>query len=148
MRIAEQKDLDGFRNKAINNPDIFPYLSTGQYISESVASKDDWGSVKMINDSLTCLLSASISRDEENVLNVCIWSESPFAAGRCVLIVKDLVKQYNARAIESVVHESNKKSIEFNKKLLGEPWGTEPMGAWNRLTGKWEGLVYFRKVIR
>jgi hypothetical protein len=45
-----------------------------------------------------------------------------------------------------VVHSSNEKSIKLNTRLMGEPWGVEPKGAWNSKTGEYEDLLYFRKL--
>lgn len=148
MRIAKQSEIDDFMQRAVLDPEIAPYLSTTQYIAERTESKSDWDMVILINNAGTCLLIVRIDRTSENELAVSLYSKNAYAAGKSVVFIKDMARRYNSRAICAVVHSSNVKSSNFNKRILGEPWGREPAGAWNSLTGKWEDLLHFRKNLR
>jgi hypothetical protein len=148
MRIATQADIDNFMNKAMLDKEIYPYLSTTKTVSEITAQKTDWNYIYMVSENLSCLLKVTIDRPRDNEFSVSLYSKSAFQAGKCIAIIKDLVKRYQPRAINSLVHASNEKSLHLHKKIYGEPWGIEKSVAWNSLKGEYEDLYCFRMILK
>ncbi len=148
MRLATQQDVDKFMSSVMFDESVYPYLSESMYVSNVTIETSDWNRVVLTNDTLSVILKVEIARESDNAFSVCLWSTNPISAGRALKALEVLIKRYNPKSISSCVHESNIKSINLHKKLYGEPWGTEPEGAWNSLLGKWEGLVNFKKILR
>jgi hypothetical protein len=146
VRDATKDDVDIFINKIINNDDIYPYMSTSKYFGKFEIPEDDWSGLLLTNDNNTFLCKIKIFRSEELGMSISLYALSPISAGRALLVIGELIKRYKPRYVDSVVHSSNIKSLKLNKKLLGEPWGREPNGAWNSKTGEYDDLVYFRKL--
>jgi len=146
MRLAKQADIDAFYDKAIYHPEVGQYLTNSQWLSETTAPKDDWNQVILTNDAITVLLKISISRSDGNGFSIGLFSTNALAAGRAVQFVKDhLMKRYQPRYIQTSVQSVNEKSLKMNQKLFGDPWGKEPLGAWNSKLGHYVDLIWFRK---
>ena len=88
----------------------------------------------------------SIRRADELGMSVSLYAITPYSAGKGITAINEIIRRYKPRYVDSVVHASNEKSMKLNTKLLGEPWGREPMGAWNSKLGEYEDLLYFRKL--
>jgi len=147
IRIATQSEIDSFIRDCHNDESIYPYLSTSKYICNIEETKTDWTGLVLTNDCVSVLLKVQIIRECDNELRISIYSKTPISAGRGMVAVKELAKRYNSRFITAVVHSSNVRSININKKIFGEPWGVEPLGAWNSKEGKWEDLLLFKKIL-
>jgi hypothetical protein len=148
MRSATKKDIDTFMSSAITDDNIYPYISTDKHMGHMEPFEGDWNGLLLTNDTNTLLCKISFRRADELGMSVSIWATSAFSAGKAVILVKEIIRRYQPRYVESVVHASNEKSIKLNTKLLGEPWGSEPDGAWNFKLSKYEDLVYFRKLFK
>lgn len=148
MELATQEQLDKFKRFAVSEPKIYPYLSVSKWLSEWTAPKDDWDKIMFVNKQCTAYLRISISRSDDNGFSIACYTLSSYWAGRCMLLVKELIKRYDPKYIQTCVHISNIKSLNINEKLLGKPWGVEPLGAWNSLLGKYEDLVWFKKILK
>lgn len=148
MKLATQQEVDLFYSKYFNDPEIYPYLSTTQYTKVRTVEKEDWNGICMVNESTTALLAIDISRQQCNGISIAVWSKNIISSGRCIKEIEKLVKRYDSMYVQSVVHESNKRSFAMTERMLGSPWGFEPKGAWNSLAGKWEGLFWFKKILR
>lgn len=146
MKKASKEDVDKFMSKAILDDNIYPYLSTTKYMGTFEIPDDDWNGLLITNTNNSFLLKIRINRSDEVGMTVSLYATSSFSAGRALNIINEIIKRYKPRYVDSVVHSSNTKSIKLNTKLLGEPWGKEPNGAWNSKFGKYEDLVYFRKL--
>jgi len=147
MRKATKSDIDNFTSKTLVNEDIYPYLSTTKYVGTFEVTDDDWSSLLITNDSNSFLVKVQFIRREELGLFISLYALNSFSAGKGLLVIKEIIRRYKPRYVDSVVHASNEKSIKLNTKLLGEPWGKEPMGAWNSKIGEYEDLYYFRKLL-
>lgn len=147
MRLAKTDDVVAFTHKHLNNPKIYPYLSTSTTFSFRDLRSDDWAGLCFVSEDLNCMLEVNFDRSRGMEFSVCLFSTTPFKAGKAILIVKDLIKRYNPRAINSVVHHSNELSLRLHRKFFGDPWGTEEKYAWNSLRGEYEDLHYFRKLL-
>jgi hypothetical protein len=148
MRSATKKDIDIFMEKAILDDSIYPYLSTDKHMSSMEPLEGDWNGLLLTNDTNTYICKISFRRADELGMSISLWANTAFSAGKAVSVIKEVIKRYKPRYIESVVHASNIKSIKLNTKLLGEPWGREPGGAWKSKLGEYEELVYFRKLLK
>lgn len=148
MKKATKEDVDKFMELSSLNEDIYPYLTTTKHLGIFDIREDDWSGFLLTNDSLSFMLEISIQRSDDNGFNIALYSLNAFAAGRAILIIKELIRRYSPRYIDTTVHSSNTKSIAFNEKLGMELWGTKPMGAWNMKLGEYEDLLYFRKLLK
>lgn len=147
MKIANQQDIDSFMAFAINDPKMLPYLSMSRWIKPRKASDSDWECLHITDDRLSYLLTINFNRNISLSITIALYAKSKIAAGRAILNIKEVVKRYKPFAIDSCVAESNKESFEITKKILGEPWGKEPMGAWNLAEGIFEDVYCFRKIL-
>lgn len=146
---ATQAMLDQFDAYAIDNVDMFPYSSCTQYLGQHTVGTDDWSDLLFVTEDCQNAISYDIKRAKENEIEVALYAKSPYLAGLLVRETLDrVIKMYNPKALTSVCHASNKKSIAFNTKRLGKPWGIEPQGAWNLATGEWEDRLHFKKILR
>lgn len=146
FKKASKEDVDKFMSKAILNDDIYPYLSTNKYFGTFEIPDDDWSGLLITNTTNSFLCKIGIRRADEVGFVVSLYAISSYSAGKAIIAINEIIRRYKPRYVDSVVHASNEKSIKLNTKLLGEPWGREPMGAWNSKLGKYEDLVYFRKL--
>lgn len=146
FKKASKEDVDKFMSKVILDENIYPYLSTNKYFGTFEVPDDDWGGLLITNDSNTFISKITIRRADEVGMSISLYATSSFSAGRALKVINEIIRRYKPRYVESVVHSSNTKSIKLNTKLLGEPWGVEPKGAWNAKLGEYEDLVYFRKL--
>ena len=146
FKKANKEDIDKFMSKAILDEDIYPYLSTSKYFGTFEVPDDDWGGLLITNDSNTFISKVTFRRSDEVGMSISLYAVSSFSAGRALSAINEVIKRYKPRYVDTTVHSSNVKSIKLNTKLLGEPWGVEPKGAWNAKLGEYEDLVYFRKL--
>lgn len=146
IKKATKEDVDRFMNKVYLDEKIYPYMSTTKYFGTFEVPDDDWNSLLITNDLNTFLIKIVIRRSDEVGLSISVYATSSFSAGKAIIAINEIIKRYKPRYVDTVVHSSNEKSIKLNTKLLGEPWGVEPKGAWNSKTGEYEDLVYFRKL--
>jgi hypothetical protein len=146
IKKAKREDVDKFMDKVYLDDNVYPYMSTTKYFGDFEIPEDDWSSLLITNDSNTFLCKISIRRADEVGLSISLYSISAISAGRALLAINEIIKRYKPRYIDTVVHSSNEKSIKLNTRLMGEPWGVEPKGAWNSKTGEYEDLLYFRKL--
>lgn len=146
MKKASKEDVDKFMSKAILDDNIYPYLSTTKYMGTFEIPDDDWNGLLITNTNNSFLLKIRINRSDEVGMTVSLYATSSFSAGRALIAINEVIRRYKPRYVDTTVHSSNTKSIKLNSKLLGEPWGVEPKGAWNAKLGEYEDLVYFRKL--
>ena len=146
FKKATKIDVDNFMSKAIINENVYPYLSTTKYMGTFEVTDDDWSGMLLTNSTNSYLCKISFRRSDEVGISVSLYAITPFSAGRALIVINEIIRRYKPRYVDTVVHSSNIKSIKLNTKLLGEPWGVEPMGAWNSKLGEYEDLVYFRKL--
>ena len=146
FKKATKVDVDNFMSKANLDENIYPYLSINKYFGTFEIPDDDWNTILMTNESNTFLFKVAIRRADEVGMTISLYATSSFSAGRGLIAINEIIRRYKPRYVDTVVHASNTKSIKLNTKLLGEPWGVEPKGAWNSKLGEYEGLVYFRKL--
>lgn len=144
MKRATQEDVDKFFRWAIEDPDIYPYLSVDRYTGRDIVEEDDWKSLSFISECGKCYLRIVFDRCAGLDIKVALYSKSPILAGRAIEHLKKIIPRYKPRAINSIVHGSNEKSIRIHKKIFGEPWGIEPSVAWNMGTGQYDDLLHFR----
>ena len=147
MNRATQEEIDKFFNWAVLDPEMYPYLTINKTIFKKEIPKDDWEGLMFISECGKCFMHISFSRVRDIEFNVSIWSKSPLLAGRCLIVIKDLIKRYRPKYIDSVCHSSNKRSLKLHKKIYGVQWGIEPNGAWNMGLGEYEDLYHFRLMI-
>jgi hypothetical protein len=121
-------------------------MSTTKYFGTFEIPDDDWNSLLITNNENSFLSKVSIRRTDELGMAISLYATNPYSAGKGVTAINEIIRRYKPRYVDSVVHASNEKSIKLNTKLLGEPWGREPMGAWNSKLGEYEDLIYFRKL--
>lgn len=148
MILATQEQVDKFMAEAMFNKEIFPYLTMSTFNSSTKVSEDDWSKLVLTNSEVDFILSVNIDRSMENAFTISLWSKIPYWSGKALQAINELVTRYNPISIETSVHISNTRSRRINRKLLGEPWGVEPKGAWNGLTGQWEDCLHFKKILR
>jgi hypothetical protein len=146
FKKASKEDVDKFMSKAILNDNIYPYLSTNKYFGTFEVPDDDWSSLLITNDSNTFIFKVTLRRADEVGMSISLYATSSFSAGRALIAINEVIRRYKPRYVDTTVHSSNTKSIKLNSKLLGEPWGVEPKGAWNAKLGEYEDLVYFKKL--
>lgn len=146
FKKANKEDVDNFMSKAILDENIYPYLSTNKYVGTFEISDDDWHGLLITNESNSFLFKVSFRRADEVGMVITLYATSAYSAGKALIAINEIINRYKPRYIDSVVHASNGKSIKLNTKLLGEPWGVEPKGAWNSKLGEYEDLIYFRKL--
>lgn len=146
MKIATQSDLDDFLARVITNPSIYPYMALSNYFQPMEVEKAMWNTAYFINDCGSCLAKISFDRPR-NEMNISLWSESALSAGRAVKFLTEYVKRSGVRAINSVCHSSNAKSLNLHDRIYGGSWGCEKASAWNSRLGEYEDLYYFRKLI-
>lgn len=147
MKNATQSEIDSFMQWAFTNPEIYPYLSHSKYISEFKERKSDWEGLHLTDENLSYLLSVDFNRNTHLTFTICLYSKSTIGAGKGILALKEMVNRYRPFAVNSSVSVSNIKSYQITKKILGEPWGLEPLAHWNMLTGKMEDVWNFRKIL-
>lgn len=146
FKKANKEDVDKFMSKAILNDNIYPYLSTNKYFGAFEVPDDDWSGLLITNESNTFISKITLRRADEVGMSISLYATSSFSAGRALIAINEVIRRYKPRYVDTTVHSSNTKSIKLNSKLLGEPWGVEPKGAWNAKLGEYEDLVYFRKL--
>ena len=146
LKKANKEDIDKFMSKVILDENIYPYLSTSKYFGTFEVPDDDWGGLLITNDSNTFISKVTFRRSDEVGMSISLYAVSSFSAGRALIAINEVIRRYKPRYVDTTVHSSNVKSIKLNTKLLGEPWGVEPKGAWNAKLGEYEDLVYFRKL--
>jgi hypothetical protein len=146
FKKASKVDVDNFMSKGILDENIYPYLSTTKYFGTFDVPDDDWSGLLITNDSNTFISKVTFHRTDEVGMSIALYAVSSFSAGRALSAINEIIRRYKPRYVDTKVHSSNVKSIKLNTKMLGEPWGIEPMGAWNAKLGKYEDLIYFRKL--
>jgi len=146
FKKASKVDVDNFMSKGMLDDNIYPYLSTTKYFGTFDVPDDDWGGLLITNDSNTFISKVTFRRTDEVGMVISLYAVSSFSAGRALTAINEIIRRYKPRYVDTTVHSSNVKSINLNTKLLGEPWGVEPKGAWNAKLGEYEDLVYFRKL--
>lgn len=147
IRKATQKDLDDFHLKQANNPDIYPYMNATQFSRNTEVFADDWNGIDLIYGELRGWLRIQILRDKGNTFVIGLYAEKPHIAGKLMLELPKLIKKYDAMAVKTSVHESNVKSLRFNRKHF-KNYGVEPKGLWNQAEGVWENAHLFKKILR
>lgn len=147
MKNANQQEIDAFMDYALANEEMLPYLSMNRWIRRREAKTDDWQGLCITDDRNSYLLNIDFDRSSGMRFTLCLFAKSAIAAGRAILVIKEMVKRYKPYAIDSMVAKSNTKSFEITKRILGEPWGLEPNGCWNMLKGEFEDCYYFRKLL-
>ena len=146
FKKATKQDVDNFMSKAILDENIYPYLSTNKYFGTFEVPDDDWNGLLITNEANTFISKVTFRRSDEVGMSISLYGTSPFSSGRALIAINEVIRRYKPRYVDTKVHSSNTKSIKLNTKLLGEPWGVEPKGAWNAKLGEYEDLVYFRKL--
>lgn len=146
MKIATQSDLDQFTSKVVDNDGVFPYLNVTNYFAPMKVEDSLWNYVYFVNNTNTCLLKINFDRPR-NEINVSLYSLSALSAGRALKFLFKYIKRLGVRAVNSAVHESNLKSMLLHEKIYGAAWGCEKQAAWNCLSGKYEDLYYYRKLL-
>lgn len=146
FKKATKEDVDTFMSKAILDENIYPYMSINKYFGTFDIPDDDWSGLLITNTEKSFLCKVSIRRVDELGMSVSLYAITPYSAGKGLVAINELIRRYKPRYVDTLVHSSNEKSIRLNIKLLGEPWGREPMGAWNPKLGEYEDLLYFRKL--
>lgn len=146
-KLATQEDLDTFMAEAVKNPEIYPYLSMNRYVRKRKVREDDWEGFHITNDSLSYMLHIDFERTSGLRFTLALYAKSAYSAGQAILVLKEMVHRYKPDFIDSTVALSNKKSYAITQRLLGEPWGIEPLGCWNMGEGRFEDCYYFRKVL-
>lgn len=147
MKIATQEEVDKFFSWAVNDPEIYPYLSVNKRIFRREVPKDDWDGFMFISDCGKCFMHISLNRTRDIEFDIAIWSKSPYQVGRCIYIIKELIKRYKPIRLCSCCHASNKRSLNLHHKLIGKEWGIDPLGAWNMGTGEYEDLYHFSLIL-
>lgn len=147
MKNATQGDIDKFMEYAIDSKEMLPYLSLSRWIRRREVKLDDWAGLHLTDERLSYLLHIDFDRSSGLRFTISLYAKSNIAAGRAILTLKEIVRRYKPYAIDSTVCKSNIKSFNITKKLLGEPWGCEPLGAWNMGKGEFEDCYYFRKLL-
>ena len=147
MKIATQDEVDKFFQWAINDPEIYPYLTVNKRIFRREIPKDDWEGFMFISDCGKCFMHISLNRTKDIEFDISMWSKSPLLAGRCVKIIEELIRRYKPTCLDSCVHSSNERAIKWNRRVLGQEWGIEPKGAWNMLNGEYEDLYHFKRLL-
>lgn len=146
-KIAKQADIDKFMEYAVMCDDMLPYLSMSKYIKPRKEHNSDWEGLHLTDDRLSYLLHIDFDRSSGMRFTIALYAKSAIAAGRAILVLKEMVNRYKPYAIDSTVAKSNIKSFNITKKILGEPWGCEALGCWNMLLGEFEDCYYFRKLL-
>lgn len=144
MKIATQSDLDQFKASVLLDESIYPYLSLTKYSGEWAEQKNDWERQYITNENLSYLIALSFTRTSDLEISIALYAKNTIAAAYAIMAIKELLKRYKPFAVNSVVHASNRKSIALHKKVFGEPWGIEKLGAWNSLLGEYEDSHHFR----
>lgn len=147
MRQAKQSDLDTFFGNAINDKAIYPYLSMSKYTGKLTLPDSDWDGIWLIDNKCNCLLRVTFDRARDLEISICLHSTNTFWAGKAIKAVQEIIKRYKPRAINSVVHFSNKKSLNIHNKIFGQPWGVESGFAWNMGIGEYEDAHYYRLIL-
>lgn len=148
MKIATQHDVDTFIDSVLLDEKIYPYLTVQTFFEKWQIPKSDWHGIIMTNDQLSYMAKVSFDRSRNEIeFNICIYAKSTYSAAFALKAIDYLIKRYKPKALNSIVSESNIASIRLNKKIMGEPWGRESLTAWNSLSGKFEDLLYFRKLL-
>ncbi len=147
MKNATQIEIDKFYSDTENNPDIYPYLGIRKFSPRWEAQKDNNSILILTNKENQFLLNITFSWHGQLEFEVALFSKNTIGAGRGLKALFEQIKRYKPYAINTSVQESNIKSIAINYKLWGEPWGIEPKCAWNPLTGEYENLLHFRKML-
>lgn len=147
MKNATQEEINIFMEYALSCPDMLPYLSVNRWIRARKVKKDDWAGLVLTDERLSYLLHIDFDRASGLRFTIALYAKTLFAAGKAVLALKEMIRRYKPYAVDSTVAVSNVKSFAITKRLLGEPWGKEPLGCWNMLNGEFEDLFYFRKLL-
>lgn len=147
MKQATQEEVDRFFAWAVQDPEIYPYLSVSKRIFKREIPKDDWEGFMFISDCGRCFMHVSLQRVKDIEFGVSIWSKNPLLAGRCLVVIKELIKRYRPICIDSICHSSNERSLALHRRIMGKEWGIEPLGAWNMGTGAYEDLYHFKKLL-
>ena len=131
-------------------PEIRQYMSTAQYMGDVMdfSETDDWSGIVVGTSLMDGYMEIKISRSCENTFTIALYSKSPITAGRLIKSLDGYIKMYNPKAIIAYCHQTNVKSNKILNRLLGHPYGIEPQGAWNCVTGVWEDCMLFKKVLR
>lgn len=146
MKIATQHDLDVFAEKAISNKNIYPYISTSKWLKPWVIDTERWNNLFFTNTSLGYLVSIQFDRIRDEI-SIGLWADDSQQASIAIRGIREYIRRTKPRAINSVVHASNSKSLRLHKKIFGASWGIENKYAWNSLTGEYEDFYYFRLIL-
>ena len=147
MKIARQSDIDSFLSGAYLDENIYPYLTTSKHMSEWKEFKTDWEGINITDERLSYLGKIAFDRNRGEVeMNIMLFCKSSISAGRAIQAIKYLINRYRPKAVNSVVHATNTKSLKLHKRIYGEPWGIEPEIAWDSKEGRFVDLYYFRKL--
>lgn len=147
MKLATQSEIDAFMEWAINDPESYPFLSHSRWIKPRKVPESDWYGLTITDERVSYLLHIDFNRNISLSATICLYSKTNIAAGRAILVLKEVIQRYKPFAIDSTVAKSNIKSLKITKKILGDPWGLEPNAVWNMLTGETEDCYYFRKLL-
>jgi hypothetical protein len=149
VKLANQSEIDTFLADAYLDESIYPYLTISKYVNEWKELKSDWEGINITDERLSYLGKISFDRGKGEIeMNICLYCRTPFVAGRAIHAIKYLINRYKPRAINSVVHSTNVKSLKIHKHIYGEPWGIEPGSAWDSKEGRFVDLYYFRKILK
>lgn len=139
-----QEELDQFYERSYHDPEIMPYLSLSRWHSKKEVPKDDWDGLMYISDCGKCLLWITMQRSIDLEFEVGLFSKSSYLAGKAVKLLLYFIEIYKPTYINTTVHASNKKSVNINRLIFGDPWGIEEKGCWDFGQNKRVDLLYFR----
>lgn len=147
MRVATQEDITAFYSSVLTDPTIYPYMQFGKYFTVPTIGTDLWHDIYLITDNRSCYLHIWIDRTKDNEFTIGLFAKNSYAAGKAVIAIKELIRRYRPRAINSAVHASNLKSLALNRKLFGEEGSIRVSAAWNMGTGEYEDMYQFRRIL-
>lgn len=146
MKIATQDELDTFFHKALSNEQVYPYMTLTKYQKPLEVSKDNWNDIWLCTDNLNCFVHIIFDRIRDEI-TIGLWAFDTNNSASGIRYVKEYIKRYKPRALNSIVHSSNKKSLSMHEKIFGYAWGIEELSVWNSLSGEYEDAYYFRKLL-
>lgn len=147
---ATRQDLyNEWWNKAIVDETVWPYLSMGRWHDPAKLDSGDWDHVWVMDPSHTVVMRYSVVRKNGmDDASIAVWGLGgpgrSLKVGRLLTLLPHLARRYGATYLDCMVAASNTASIKIVEKVFGQPWGTEPDGAWNGLIGKYEDVHYYR----
>lgn len=133
--------------RAVNDPLVHPFLSTGFFRATPEVEGSDWNSAKFMDATDAGLLSASFDHERKSA-SIGLWvlgGETHVAAALMRYAIRQIPRRYGMKYLTFLVAESNtawrRRTMRSAAKFM---WGKEPGSVYDIKSGDMVAALHFK----